>query len=144
MPQLFLNPIIPRLAVVALTLAQPLLLQRMLDFERGSGYGQRPDIGYALIAAFALLYGLTGIFNAWYAHANSKLSLDLRSHLVDAIYRHVLELRTATLDAGQVTTLINVDVEHIIDGSLMLHELWVSFVTVGLAMYLLFLHLWLA
>lgn len=123
---------------------EPLLLQRLLDFVGSDGYSQRDSVGYAFIGAFALVYGLTAVFNAWYAHAVNKLAFELRSQLVDAIYRHVLELRVSALDSGQVTTLINVDIEHIMDGTRMVHELWASLITVAVAMYLLFLQLQLA
>ena len=144
MPDRFLIPAIPRAIIIAITLAQPLLLERMLNFVQGGGYAQRLDIGYALIGAFALLYCLTAVFNAWFHHASNRLSLELRSQLIDVIYRHLLRLRPAALDTGKATTLINVDMQHIVDGSLILHDVWASIVTVGVAVYLLYLQIQLA
>lgn len=137
-------PVIPRLLVVAITLAQPLLLKRMLLFVQGDGYEDRAQIGYALIGAFAFLYGLTAVFKAWFAHAANRLSLELRSQLIDATYRKLLRLRLSALDTGKATTLINVDMQHIMDGSIMLHDVWASFVTVAVAVYLLYLQIQLA
>lgn len=144
MPEHFLVPAIPRVAIVAITLAQPMLLERMLDFVQGGGYNQRADIGYALIGAFGVLYILTAVFNAWFAHSSNRLALELRSQLIDATYRHLLRLRPAALDTGKATTLINVDMQHIMDGSLILHDIWASVLTVGIAVYLLYLQIQLA
>lgn len=144
MPGSFLVPAIPRLIIVALTLAQPLLLKRMLEFVQDDGYDNRAQIGHALIGAFAFLYGLTAVFKAWFAHSSNRLSLELRSALIDATYRKLLRLRLTALDTGKATTLINVDVQHIMDGSIMLHDVWASFVTVAIAVYLLFLQIQLA
>lgn len=144
MPEYFIIPFVPRLAIVAVTLTQPMLLERMLNFVQGGGYEQRMDIGYGLIGAFAVLYSLTAVLNAWFHHSSNRLSLELRSQLVDATYRQLLRLRPAALDTGKATTLINVDMQHIMDGSLILHDIWASMLTVGVAVYLLYLQIQLA
>lgn len=138
MPEKFLVPVIPRAVIIALTLTQPMLLERMITFVQGGGYEQRLDVGYALIGAFAALYTLMALFNAWYAHSCNKLSLELRSQLVDACYRKLLKLRLAALDSGKAATLINVDMQHIMEGSKILHDIWASAVTVAVAVYLLY------
>ncbi|KAL2134935.1 hypothetical protein VTI74DRAFT_10342 [Chaetomium olivicolor] len=138
MPDKFLIPVIPRATIVALTLVQPMLLERMITFVQGGGYDQRMDVGYALIGAFATLYTLMALFNAWYAHSCNKLALELRSQLVDSCYRHLLKLRLAALDSGKAATLINVDMQHIMEGSRILHDIWASLVTVAVAVYLLY------
>ncbi|KAL2198275.1 P-loop containing nucleoside triphosphate hydrolase protein [Corynascus similis CBS 632.67] len=138
MPGKFLIPVFPRATIVALTLTQPMLLERMITFVQGGGYEQRMDVGYALIGAFAVLYTLMALFNAWYAHACNKLALEMRSQLVDSCYRKLLKMRLAALDSGKAATLINVDMQHIMEGSKILHDIWASFVTVAVAVYLLY------
>ncbi|AEO59326.1 hypothetical protein MYCTH_52715 [Thermothelomyces thermophilus ATCC 42464] len=139
MPDKFLVPVLPRAIVVVLTLAQPMLLERMITFVQGGGggYEQRMDVGYALIGAFAALYTLLALLNAWYAHACNKLALEMRSQLVDSCYRKLLKLRLAALDSGKAATLINLDMQHIMEGARILHDIWASFVTVAVAVYLL-------
>lgn len=138
MPEKFINPAFPRIIIVALTLTQPMLLERMLTFvQGGDAYEQRMDVGYALIGAFALCYSLLAVFNGWYHHACNKLALEMRSQLIDSCYRQLLKLRLAALDSGNATTLINVDMQHIMEGCKILHDIWASFVTVGVAQYLL-------
>lgn len=144
MPGKFLIPVFPRIIIVALTLTQPMLLERMLTFVQGSGYGERVDVGHALIGAFAVLYMLMALFNAWYAHACNKLSLELRSQLIDSCYRQLLKMRLSALDSGKAATLINVDMQHIMEGSKILHDIWASMITVAVAVYLLYLKIQLA
>ncbi|GAB1316363.1 hypothetical protein MFIFM68171_06573 [Madurella fahalii] len=141
MPAKFLIPVVPRATIVALTLTQPMLLERMLTFVQGGQadiYEQRMDVGYALIGAFAVLYTLMALFNAWYAHACNKLALEMRSQLIDSCYRQLLKLRLAALDSGNAATLINVDMQHIMEGCKILHDIWASVITVAVAVYLLY------
>ncbi|KAK4139084.1 P-loop containing nucleoside triphosphate hydrolase protein [Dichotomopilus funicola] len=153
MPTKFLGPVIPRLVIVALTLTQPMLLERLITFVQGGAvhpgeqsviYSERSDVGYALIGAFAILYILMALFNAWYAHACNKLALEMRSVLIDSCYRQLLKMRLAALDAGKAATLINVDMQHIMEGSKILHDIWASLITVAVAVYLLFLKIQMA
>ena len=142
MPEKFLIPVLPKTMMVAITLTQPMLLQRMLRFVNSDV--DENHTGWALVGAFALLYSLTAIFNAWYHHSTNKLAVELRSQLVDACYQHLLRLRLAALDTGNAATLINVDMQHIMTGSLILHDIWSSAVIVAVATYQLYLRLELA
>lgn len=153
MPTKFFGPALPRLVIVALTLTQPMLLERLITFVQGGAvhgdqqsviYSERSDVGYALIGAFAVLYILMALFNAWYAHACNKLALEMRSVLIDSCYRQLLKMRLAALDAGKAATLINVDMQHIMEGSKILHDIWASLVTVAVAVYLLYLKIQMA
>ncbi|GLA25135.1 hypothetical protein AnigIFM63326_001749 [Aspergillus niger] len=139
-----LIPALPRGVMIAVTLVQPLLLQRILDFVQGEGYSERMSVGYGLIGACALLYGLTSVFNAWYAHASNRLALQIRNVLVDAIYSKLLRLPIANADPGLITTLINVDMEHIIEGARVIHDLWAAVISVGVSLYMIYWKLGLA
>ncbi|GKZ80048.1 hypothetical protein AnigIFM56816_004263 [Aspergillus niger] len=139
-----LIPALPRGVMIAVTLVQPLLLQRILDFVQGEGYSERMSVGYGLIGACALLYGLSSVFNAWYAHASNRLALQIRNVLVDAIYSKLLRLPIAKADPGLITTLINVDMEHIIEGARVIHDLWAAVISVGVSLYMIYWKLGLA
>ncbi|KAI2968248.1 hypothetical protein CBS147323_4440 [Aspergillus niger] len=117
---------------------------RILDFVQGEGYSERMSVGYGLIGACALLYGLTSVFNAWYAHASNRLALQIRNVLVDAIYSKLLRLPIAKADPGLITTLINVDMEHIIEGARVIHDLWAAVISVGVSLYMIYWKLGLA
>lgn len=49
-------PILPRLAQVAFTLCQPLLLRRLLNYLANRGDKESSNIGYGLIGAYAVVY----------------------------------------------------------------------------------------
>jgi len=49
-------PIPPRMAQVALTLCQPLLLRRLLSYLTRSDEHENPNIGYGLIGAYGVVY----------------------------------------------------------------------------------------
>jgi ATP-binding cassette subfamily C (CFTR/MRP) protein 1 len=49
-------PILPRLAQVAFTLCQPLLLRRLLSYLANRGDKESFNIGYGLIGAYAVVY----------------------------------------------------------------------------------------
>ena len=122
--------------MIAVTLTQPLLLRRLLIFVADP---EAPSsTGYGLIGAFAILYCLTAIFNAWYAHTANKFALSLREVLVSAVYDRIYSAKACVLDEGQITTFINVDMEHVIQGALIFHEIWASVATVGIAFYMLY------
>ncbi|CAI4212352.1 unnamed protein product [Parascedosporium putredinis] len=144
MPGHFLLPFVPRVIIVGVTLTQPMLLRRMLEFVQEDPETKDINVGYTLIGAFALVYGLAAVFNGWFHHACNKLALELRSQLVDATYNHLLRLRLSALDTGKATTLINVDMQHIMDGSLILHDIWASVLTLAIATYMLYKQIQLA
>jgi hypothetical protein len=50
-----LVPIIPRLALLALTFCQPLLLRRLLDYLKHADVEDK-NIGYGLIGAYFVVY----------------------------------------------------------------------------------------
>jgi len=51
-----LVPVLPRLALLALTLCQPLMLQRLLAYLEDPVARQDPKTGYALIGATVVIY----------------------------------------------------------------------------------------
>jgi ATP-binding cassette subfamily C (CFTR/MRP) protein 1 len=57
----FLAPILPRLALIGLTLAQPLLINRVIDFLGQNQTTESHNIGYGLIGAYIILYVGIGV-----------------------------------------------------------------------------------
>jgi hypothetical protein len=49
-----LAPVIPRIALLAFTFCQPLLLRRFLQFLQDGD--EKVNVGYGMIAAYALVY----------------------------------------------------------------------------------------
>jgi ATP-binding cassette subfamily C (CFTR/MRP) protein 1 len=131
-----LAPILPRLAWIAVTFAQPFVLQRILSFI--SHPTQSTSIGYGLIAAIGLIYLLTGLTKAQYYHSLNKCMLEVRSIAVTAIFNKALEVDSTDLGTGTTSTLINNDVDIIMSGLRSLHEVWASAVSLGFAMWLIY------
>lgn len=66
-----------------------------------------------------------------------RLAIMMRGCLVPCIYRKTLSLNSSDATASAALTLISTDIEVIKNGLVQLHEVWASFVEIGLAIYLL-------
>lgn len=98
----------PRLCLLAFTICQPLLLNRLLAFL------QNPDedisIGYGLIGAYALVYLGIAISSALYEHRNARTITMLRGVLVSAVSSRTTELSTVAISNSAAVTLMSTDV----------------------------------
>lgn len=61
----------------------------------------------------------------------------LRGCLIPCIYRKTLSLNSSDATPSAALTLINTDIEIIRNGLVQLHEVWASFIEIGLAIFLL-------
>jgi len=129
-------PIFPKLCFLAASFAQPFLLQRMLRYL-GSPREDN-NIGYGLIGAFALIYFIQAVSQSHYGHAVNKHVAEVRSILVHALFQQSLEVSISDLNYGQVATLVNEDVQLIMDAILDMHETWASLLTLPIAIWLLY------
>lgn len=129
-------PIFPKVCFLGTTFAQPYLLQRMLTYL--SDKKESSNIGYGLIGAFALVYFLQAVSQSQYGHAVNKHVAEMRSILIHAIFNKSLDVAVSQVKDGQVTTLINNDVQIVMDAILDLHETWSSLLTLPIAIWLLF------
>ncbi|KAH8811062.1 putative ABC transporter [Xylogone sp. PMI_703] len=134
-----LAPILPRLAMVAVTFGQPFVLNRILSFL--SDPTQNISIGYGLIAAISLVYLLIGLTKSQYYHLLNTCTLEVRNVIVTAIYDKALEVDSAALGTGTTSTLINNDIDVIMQGLHSFHEVWASIITLGVAMWLIYLQM---
>jgi hypothetical protein len=65
----------------------------------------------------------------------------VRGGLVSFIYEQTLGLNSASLSESASLTLMTADVERVGSGMRQMHEVWASIVEVGLALWLLEIHL---
>lgn len=133
---LLLAPIFPKLCYLGVNIAQPFLLQRMLTFLQS----KKDDscIGYGLVGAFALVYFIQAISQSQYGHAVNKHVAEIRSILIHAIFQHSLDVSVSGLKDGQVATLVNNDIQIVMDAILDLHETWASILVLPIAIWLLY------
>jgi ATP-binding cassette subfamily C (CFTR/MRP) protein 1 len=132
---------IPRLLALATTLAQPFLITSMITFIQNAGDPRTQNNGYGLIAAFFLNYATMAVCNSWYQQSLSKFATKLRAGLVSLIYRHTIQIDPKDADVGAGTVLMNVDVEKVMQGSLLVHEFWTLLPNSGTALYILWGHI---
>lgn len=58
--------VLPRSILIGLTICQPILLNRLLDYLTESSEPKEKDIGYGLIGAYALVYFGIAISTGFY------------------------------------------------------------------------------
>ncbi|KAJ7060888.1 hypothetical protein C8F01DRAFT_176953 [Mycena amicta] len=137
-PILLLAPILPRFLLILATLAQPLLVLHMITFIASSSSDN--SHGWALVGGYIVTYAMIYLLTAtcWERVFNSTVRF--RGALVGNIYRKTLRLSSASgreVGGGAASTYMSVDVERICLGLETLHEFWAAFVTIILAVALL-------
>ncbi|KAI5246025.1 multidrug resistance-like protein [Aureobasidium subglaciale] len=135
-----LVPILPRLALLALTFCQPLLLRRLLDYLNNSGTEDK-NIGYGIIGAYFVVYIGLATTSAIYWHRHYRFLSMLRGTLITAIYGKAITVSSASKDNKASITLMSADVERIIRGLIDLHEMWANIAQVAIATWLIELEL---
>ncbi|KAI4745287.1 multidrug resistance-like protein [Aureobasidium sp. EXF-12298] len=131
-----LVPIVPRLALLALTFCQPLLLRRLLDYLDNSEVEDR-NIGYGLIGAYFVVYIGLATTSAIYWHRHYRFLSMLRGTLITAVYGKATNIAAVAKDNKASITLMSTDVEQTIRGLIDLHEMWTNVVQVAIATWLL-------
>ncbi|KAG9958555.1 P-loop containing nucleoside triphosphate hydrolase protein, partial [Aureobasidium melanogenum] len=131
-----LVPIIPRLALLALTFCQPLLLRRLLDYLKHSDV-EAKNIGYGLIGAYFVVYVGLATTSALYWHRHYRFLSMLRGTLVTAVYGKATNIVAVAKDNKASITLMSTDVERATRGLIDLHEMWANIVQVAIATWLL-------
>ncbi|KAF4950152.1 hypothetical protein FSARC_13295 [Fusarium sarcochroum] len=130
-----LPPIIPRAALLAASMCQPLLIHALLHYLQSEGEDQ--SHGYGLIGATALTYGAIAFSTALYWYFQERFVMVIRGSLVLAVYNKTTELRMPTDGDSSALTLMSTDVERITRGILDLHEYWANMIQIALSCWLL-------
>ncbi|KGO40807.1 ABC transporter, transmembrane domain, type 1 [Penicillium expansum] len=132
--------VIPRLFLIGFTFSQPFLIASVLswldnpDSENNAGYG--------LIGATVLIYLGMAISNLAYDQMLYRFVTMFRGAASAMIYDHSLHIRDGTLEDRSATiTLMNTDVDRIIDCLTTLNESWARTIEVGIGIALLALRL---
>ncbi|KAK7418553.1 hypothetical protein QQX98_003898 [Neonectria punicea] len=126
---------LPRLALLAFTICQPLVLNRFLVFLDDSS--QPATIGHGLIAAYGLVYFGIAITQALYWHRNGRSVTMVRGILVSAIFSKATEMSVTATDDSAAVTLMSSDVEVIVRAIREIHEFWANTIQIAIATWLL-------
>ncbi|KAL7915178.1 P-loop containing nucleoside triphosphate hydrolase protein [Trichoderma velutinum] len=133
---------LPRLATVALTIAQPFLVSQALRFLAMPKDEHSDNVGYGLIGAFALVFVGSAILTAWYEHLTFRVGAMIRGGLIGLIYRKMLRLSASELGESSAVTLMGNDIETLAErANALLIEGWANTLTVGIAVYMLYAQL---
>lgn len=103
-----LTVLLPRFFLLAVTICQPLVLTRFLEFLGDES--QPNNIGYGLVAAYGLVYLGIAVSQALYWHQNARFVSMLRSFLVTAIFSKLMTLDMSTASDAAAVTLMSSDV----------------------------------
>ncbi|KAL4804941.1 P-loop containing nucleoside triphosphate hydrolase protein [Aspergillus unguis] len=131
----FLAAAIPRAIMIGFTFCQPFLINATVSWV---GLRDAPaDSGKALIGGFALVYVGLAVCTALYGYQNYRFTIRLRGGLISLI--HTSTMRGRAVERGETTaiTLMGTDVERIVTGFRVVHELWACLVDIAIAVYLL-------
>ncbi|KAM3518260.1 hypothetical protein NHJ13051_008319 [Beauveria bassiana] len=128
--------LLPRLAFIGATIAQPFLLLRTVQVV-SSGNVDRSTAG-GLIGATALIYCGLAITRALYEHWEYRVITSTRGILVVAIYNKLLRLRNEDLENSAAHTLMSMDVEGSGQVVQLAYESWSCVIQLGLGIWFLY------
>ncbi|KAF9771912.1 hypothetical protein IL306_010421 [Fusarium sp. DS 682] len=131
--------VLPRLALLAFTICQPLILNRLLVFL--DDISQPTNIGYGLIAAYGLVYSGIALSQALYWHRNARSVTLLRGVLVSAVFSKATDLSITATDDSAAVTLMSSDVDVIVRAVREIHEFWANMIQLAIATWLLSTHI---
>ncbi|KAF5005603.1 hypothetical protein FDECE_7964 [Fusarium decemcellulare] len=127
--------VLPRLALLAFTVCQPLILNRFLFFLDNAS--QSINIGYGLVAAYGLVYLGIAVSQALYWHRNARSVTMLRGVLVSAVFSKATEMSITETDDSAAVTLMSSDVDVIVRAIREIHEFWANTIQIAVATWLL-------
>ncbi|KAG5930350.1 hypothetical protein E4U42_001865 [Claviceps africana] len=129
--------VLPRLAYVGFTFAEPFLVQRVLDFTAEPGGVNTRNFGYGLIGAYALVQIGKAMSLALYEHMTYRVLTMFRGSLTTLIYEKTLRLNIMAIQDAEAITLVSADIDRIGLCMQVLHDAYASLVELALSLWLL-------
>ncbi|KAL3427034.1 hypothetical protein PVAG01_00542 [Phlyctema vagabunda] len=136
-----LAPVPGRLALLAFTICQPLLLHTFINYLREPESPNRANVGYGMIVAYAVVYSGIALSTGFYWHRVYRSITMIRSVLVSSIYQKTLVISITALKNLQAVSLMSSDVQRIVDGIKNIHELWAILIQIGICTWLLYIQI---
>ena len=132
----FITMMLPRLAKIGFTWAQPFLISSVINnLVKSDNVSENSD-HYGLIGATALIYGGIAISTAHYEHLLYRMITCFRGSLVALIYEQTLRLG-ADQDELAAVTLMSTDIDRLTMSLSSLNEMWAQTVEIALGIWLL-------
>ena len=140
----FFAAVIPKLLYVAVTFAQPFLVSRMLAFidsyTTDTEASQDPNVGWALVGAYAVVYLSLAATTALYWDKVYAMVIRYRAALVSVLFDKSVKLSASVAEnegRGSAVTYMSVDVERVVEGVIFFHECWSALVSIACAAVIL-------
>lgn len=133
----FLLPVVPRLVLVALKLSQPLFIHSMLDYLALSKEARDKKYGYGLIGGAFFIYTGIALSSGIYQSYNQRFVYKLRATLHTAIFRKTTQANATSGSDTAAITLMSTDLDRVVRGGQVIHELWAILAQVAIGCYLL-------
>lgn len=127
--------IVPRLCYTGFIFSQPLLTRRLINYigERDTSV----NTARGLIGATVLIYLGIAISKAAYLHLNYRLVTLARGVLISQILAKSLRIPYSEASKKSALSNMSTDIEGLVTGLPMMHDIWVSFIEIGIGAYIL-------
>lgn len=130
-------PVLPRLALSGFTLAQSLLVRRILDYLSDERQRSNTNTKYGLIGATLMVYLGIALSTSFFGYLHERALTQLRGYLIQNVYLHATRMSPKPEnDRKKILTLVTADVEGIYNGLRNAHELWVVPIQTAFAVWL--------
>ncbi|PKY09063.1 putative ABC transporter [Aspergillus campestris IBT 28561] len=128
---------LPRLCVVGFSIAQPFLIGRVVTvLQQTSPLSQ--EMGYALIAATAIVFTGIAVSRASYEHLGYRATTMLRGGLMALVFQHMMDLPLGSNDESSAMALLGADIEMVAEYFYsVVCETWANVLQLTLATWLL-------
>ncbi|KAE8212555.1 hypothetical protein CF327_g3818 [Tilletia walkeri] len=161
-PSIAFGPVLPRLTLTAVLLAQPFLISDTITFIEtyAPSTPSAPDPfepsisaplpaaqGWALAGAFCAVYTVSAVSTGAYYWIVSQNGASLRGILIDQLFKKSLRIHAGKIEAlgpAGAANLMSSDVERCISALDPVHELWSGAIVISVGMYILYLNVGLA
>ncbi|KAE8186557.1 hypothetical protein CF336_g6935 [Tilletia laevis] len=147
-PYVAYGPVLSKLVITAITLAQPYLISNVIRFVESWGLqtaggpaAQPVELGWSLAGAFALCYTINALGQGVFWWITTQNGVTLRGLLIGQLYAKSLRIHlaeTGTLGSAGAVNLMSADVERVIQAVNPFHELWSGIITICIGLYILY------
>jgi len=130
-----------KVATDLLPFLQPQLLSLLLAYLEQDDASANSERGYLLAVAMFLVSLLQSLATQQYFHECFRLGVRVRTSLVTAIYSKAMLLSSAAKQqstTGQITNLMSLDAQRLMDFASFAHNLWASPLTVAISLVFLY------
>ncbi|KAF9879602.1 ABC multidrug transporter [Colletotrichum karsti] len=134
----FLAGVFPRLLFAGFTFAQPLLVNRIVNFVGSPWTDDSKNIAAGLVGATACIYVGLAVSRCWYQHMTFQLVTLFRGGIVSLIFKKTLNLDASAIKDSAPVTLMSVDIENIAVSMTFIHDVWAAAVELPVGIYLLY------